>query len=268
MNAKVKFRGKTTIILILISYFIFGRALTYFSSTDVFISIANQIHFSINHLCNYISILFYIIQLIIYCFLFKSDIIDNNNYHITSINKKPKKLISILIICFVVFALLASSYSIPIGTKFNNSIIGSVVSFILIVLFAPIVEELFFRVILMKKLKIYYRFSITKLILIQAILFYIPHLVNGNYTFYTFYLGIVSGIFFYYTGSIIHSIILHSFANCAYFLFTLNIINYRLPITKPIWFAFFVLLFVFFYFMLRKIVILLRSDETIAVISN
>jgi len=265
---KIKCRERISIIIILVSYFIFGRTLIYCASTDIFISFANRINFSINHLSNYISILFYIIQLLIYWFLFKSDINNKNIYQINSINKTPKTLISILIICFVVFALLASSYSMPVGTKYHNSIIGSVVSFILIVLLAPIVEELFFRVILMNNLRINYRFSNKKLILIQAILFYIPHLVNGNYTFYTFYLGIVSGIFYYYTRSIIHSIMLHTFANCTYFLLTLNIINYRLPITMPIWLTFFLILFIFFYFMLRKIVILLKSDETSVIFKN
>ena len=252
---------KLIVVSVIVIYFIFGRTLTYFSSTDVFIDFAKKIGFSIKHLANYISILFYIIHLMLYLLLFSNDISQKDIYISKLTNRKPKKIISIIIVSFTIFAFLVSSISIPIGTKFNNSIIGAVVSFLLMVLFAPIAEELFFRVILINHLRRNYEYTIKKIILIQAFLFYIPHLLNGNYTLYTFYIGIISGIFYYYTESIIYSIILHSLANCATFLLTLNVINYRLPITTPIWFVLFIFLFAFFYYMLRNLVKILEKHE-------
>lgn len=261
MMKNKQIRDKLIVVSVIVIYFIFGRTLKYFASTNVFIDFANKIGFSINHLANYISILFYIFHLLLYFLLFNNDISRKDIYISKLKNKKPKKIISILIVSFTIFAFLVSSISIPIGTKFNNSIIGAVVSFLLIVLFAPIAEELFFRVILMNHLRRNYQYTIKKIILIQAFLFYIPHLLNGNYTLYTFYIGIISGIFYYYTESILYSIILHSLANCATYLLTLNVINYRLPITTPIWFGFFILLFAFFYYMLRQLIKILEKHE-------
>ncbi len=261
MIDKITLYKKISVIIILISYILFGRTLKYFASTEIFISFAKQINFSINHLSNYISIMFYILQLMLYWFLFKGDIIDKSIYNTNSITNKSKKIIAILIVCLAIFSFLASSYSIPIGTKFNNSIIGAFVSFILLVIFAPIVEELFFRVIIIKQLQTYYRLSFIKMILIQSILFYIPHLVDWNSSLYPLYLGIVSGIFYYCTGSIIYSILLHSITNCASYLITLNIINYRLPFIAPIWYIFFIVIFSFFYYMLYQLVKIVKPNE-------
>lgn len=268
MTEKNSGSDKILIIFLLIMYFLFGKLLSYCASKDFFIAFARQINFSIRHLSNYISIIFYIIQLLIYWFLFRDKIIEPKLFCVNNVSKQSKHIIIILIICFAVFAFLVTSHSIPIGTKFNNSFFGAVVSFILVVLIAPFSEELFFRVILIGHIRKYYDSSVKRIIILQSVLFYIPHLMNGNYTLYTFYVGVITGIFYCYTGSIVYCVILHSLSNFASYLITLNIINYRLPITIPIWIAFFIISFVFFYHMLHKLIKTTAPFESIVKNTN
>lgn len=80
------------------------------------------------------------------------------------------------------------------------------VSFVIFVLFAPVVEELLYRGIMMNLLNP--RFGVGKAIIISALLFTVAHFSSFMWI-HTFVCGILCGYYYYRSGKIVVPIIIH-----------------------------------------------------------
>jgi membrane protease YdiL (CAAX protease family) len=87
------------------------------------------------------------------------------------------------------------------------------------------VEEIFFRKIMIDELVNIIPKKIWLIILIQALIFYIAHLPDGNWGLHVFLSGIVLGVIYICTGSSGYSILVHILYNTTGFLFMTQILN-------------------------------------------
>ncbi len=150
--------------------------------------------------------------------------------HIKKITKKELITSVFLSISCILLAFITSNIILKIfpevisGAKKISNIIESnnlKVNILVVVITAPIIEELIYRLITFNILK--KTFSIKISIIIQAIFFSLLH--ANLYQFgYTFVLGIILGILMAKTNNIILPILTHSLNNLISLLFSLNII--------------------------------------------
>jgi membrane protease YdiL (CAAX protease family) len=89
-----------------------------------------------------------------------------------------------------------------------------VVSSFVMVFLGPFAEEVLFRGVLFSEIISCYQLKPVYVILFQAIIFYIVHLVvGGQFALTILFLGIITGTFVFYTKSLFFSFIFHSFYN-------------------------------------------------------
>ena len=106
-----------------------------------------------------------------------------------------------------------------------------------VLIFLPILEELFFRKLIFKGLIIKYS-NIVLALAISSALFAISHLSLEN-AVPTFLLGIVSGFIYYKTSSILYPILLHIFSNLIWFALLLDPNDYYWKIQNQLNFGLF-----------------------------
>ena len=116
------------------------------------------------------------------------------------------------IVMFVVNFLSIAMGSAPAGVTAQQ--IGSHWLFYIIMLlvFNPIVEELFFRKLILERLRV---LGTRQAILVSAIFFALPHVISQGIAqmFYTFVLGLVWGTVTIKSGKLLPAILLHAFSN-------------------------------------------------------
>lgn len=102
--------------------------------------------------------------------------------------------------------------------------VAKLVSLLHIMVFAPVVEELFFRKLIFKKLSENYSKPILPLFVSSA-LFALSHFSLVN-TIPTFMFGVISAFIYYRTNSIFNSILAHIFSNLIWSALTIGL-NYQ-----------------------------------------
>jgi membrane protease YdiL (CAAX protease family) len=91
----------------------------------------------------------------------------------------------------------------------------------------PISEELLFRGILLNEIKECYKTSPCLAIAYQAIVFFVLHIIlSGKYSFYLFLVGIITGVFCFYTSSLLYGLVFHICNNIIALILSTSIINF------------------------------------------
>ncbi|MBQ8403908.1 MAG: CPBP family intramembrane metalloprotease [Clostridia bacterium] len=140
--------------------------------------------------------------------------------------KRPislKSFLAIVCVCFTIAAvgsfignMWVNFWSLPFGGAGEDALsavltsIDPVQMFICTGIVAPIIEEFFFRKLLIDRM---YKYGETMTIFVTALLFGLFH-QNFSQFFYTFGIGLVLGYLYCRTGSYIHVTILHMVFNC------------------------------------------------------
>jgi membrane protease YdiL (CAAX protease family) len=90
----------------------------------------------------------------------------------------------------------------------------------------PISEELLFRGILLDEIKECYKLPPCLAILYQAIVFFVLHIIiSGKYAPYLFLIGIITGVLYFYTSSLVYGLVFHICNNIIAFVLSTGIID-------------------------------------------
>jgi membrane protease YdiL (CAAX protease family) len=148
---------------------------------------------------------------------------------IGTMDRRGKVLYSGVIFATVIFIIISSSAS-PAPQYFPSFNSGNIIFWVrysfIICLFGPLGEELFFRGIVFDEIKDCYNLSPRLIIFYQTLVFFIFHLLfSSNISLVIFLIGIATGIFVFYTNSLLYSIIFHVCYNSFVFLCQVGIIN-------------------------------------------
>ncbi|MGL4742514.1 MAG: lysostaphin resistance A-like protein [Sarcina sp.] len=162
-----------------------------------------------------------VVTLILIKFILKKDIKTTLNFKKFEISKL-QVIIPLGVGGCLFFSMLVNMIIGPIishGTPDTNIVNHANLAILIVggVIFGPIAEELIFRGVLLKKLKVL--LGAKPAIFISAIAFGVFHW-SFIQTSYTFFLGIGLALIYLYTDSLIGSIVLHMTANLISFLFT------------------------------------------------
>ena len=154
-------------------------------------------------------------------YLIRKKLTNNNSFNMKIENKRiiPFLVIGSIVLLFGIADPIGNLIPMPENFKKAFMVFGSqtgIFAFLLLVIAAPILEELLFRGIILDGLLKKYSPFVS--ILISSILFGVAHLnpwqfVNG------LIIGIFSGWVYYRTRSLLPSIIIHASANLSGFLF-------------------------------------------------
>ena len=121
----------------------------------------------------------------------------------------------------IAMSLIYNSIIFKIYNKINNIDNKIIILIVASCIIGPIIEEIIFRKLLLKKLLI--KYGERKAILIEVIIFSILHL-NITEAIYAFIIGIVLSNIYLKENKLIYPIIIHSFGN----LFSLIIYKYNI----------------------------------------
>lgn len=259
-----RFVKKFTIIFMYIMILLAGKTIEYLSTFQCFIDLADAINFSVNTFVIIVNIIFYSVFLFLCSVFFRKGLFSNETWSVNVLNRKQVQLIVILFVVFIGYTLIINNNSAPLGKKIYKSNLAVLLEFCVVVVLGPISEEIFFRKILIDYFESVYHYSAKKVILLQSVLFYIPHFINGNITFIIFYVGIISGIMYYYSKSIIYSILLHVLCNISALIFIANIIHVKMIFPWYIIGISFISVFVIVFVILREFIAISKSRKTIA----
>ena len=92
--------------------------------------------------------------------------------------------------------------------------------------FGPYSEELLFRGIFLDEIKRGYTLPPHTVIFYQAAVFYIFHVIfSGNFLLQSFIIGIITGIFCFYTNSLLYGLVLHICNNITAVMLSTGVIN-------------------------------------------
>jgi membrane protease YdiL (CAAX protease family) len=145
--------------------------------------------------------------------------------------------------------------------NFSNMIFWVRYSFIICFL-GPFGEELFFRGIVFDEIKHCYNLSPRFIIFYQALIFYVFHfLFSNNFSLVMFLIGIITGVFVFYTNSLLYSIIFHICYNSFFFLCHTGVIN--LIKYKTLFFVFISLMVLSFLLIILFIHLFINHMKTI-----
>jgi membrane protease YdiL (CAAX protease family) len=201
------------------------------------------------------SILFIFVQaffLVIPLFFYKKAIIKTYILRIKTTGSMDRRGILFFLanlFSMIIYIIICSAYSGPQDFPlFNLKYIIFWIRHIFILCFlAPFCEELLFRGIVQNEIKRCYNISPRLVIFYQACIFFAFHfLLSSNLPSVTFLLGIVTGIFAFYTDSLLYGLLYHMCYNLFILLTQTGIINlFELEISYfiiiPLTFLFFIL---------------------------
>jgi membrane protease YdiL (CAAX protease family) len=145
-----------------------------------------------------------------------------------AVNTQGKLLIALTMLFILLYLVAGSVYLTPqIFPPFDYKNIIFWVRYIFILcLFGPFVEELLSRGIILDELRRCYILTPRLTIFYQALLFYGLHIMlAGAYSLDTLLFGVATGIFCFYTNSLLYGLILHICWNIGFLLFQTGIIN-------------------------------------------
>jgi membrane protease YdiL (CAAX protease family) len=144
------------------------------------------------------------------------------------IDVRGKLLYGGIVLSMILYIIASSSYVAPQyfpPFNFNNIVFWVRYSFILCFL-GPFGEELFFRGVVFDEIKQCYNLSPRLIIFYQALVFFIFHVFfSSNISLVIFLVGIISGVFVFYTNSLLYSFIFHVCYNSFIFLCQIGTIN-------------------------------------------
>jgi membrane protease YdiL (CAAX protease family) len=194
-----------------------GFILKNLANTQSFIDLARRIGFSLPTLLSTMSLLFYIFVLMLLLVMYNAVKIEKEN---TVMKKGLKPQFSLSIICFFLFvslySYLVSVMMQPMPVVFN-SLLAIIVTYSLLFIVGPIVEEMLFRKILISHLVNDYHLSRKVSISLSVFFFYIGHYLNGSTGIVLIVLGLYCSLLFIATDSIMIPIVTHSVYNVIVF---------------------------------------------------
>jgi membrane protease YdiL (CAAX protease family) len=131
------------------------------------------------------------------------------------VTMRGKLLVAAIIIFMILSIVVNFLFSEQgISSKFPHFNIKNIVFWIryifIVCFFGPYTEELLFRGIFLEEIKECYKLSPRSVIFCQAVAFYGLHVIfSGNFAIQPFLIGIITGIFCFYTGSLLYGFIFH-----------------------------------------------------------
>jgi membrane protease YdiL (CAAX protease family) len=152
------------------------------------------------------------------------------------------KLLILAVIIFMILSifinfLFSGQETSSVFPPFNIRYIVFWIRYIFIVcFFGPYTEELFFRGVFLDEIKECYKLSTRSVIFYQAVVFYGLHVIfSGNFAIQPFLIGIITGIFCFYTNSLLYGFIFHVCNNIIVAMLLTGIINTTgLRISNPV----------------------------------
>jgi membrane protease YdiL (CAAX protease family) len=192
-------------------------------TSKYFLSLANFVHLPAKLMVMFIITVHYIIILILLLYIFRIKKYELPLFSFKSVDGKSRKNIFLISVMFLVFVFFGLKYDEPTTKILFTNQFELVFFFISYGVFIPFVEELLFRCILIREITYVFDIKIKTVIIIQAIAFYLPHLIISTSGLDVLFFGIIAGVFFYYSKSISYSIILHTCNNFMIFCFYTNI---------------------------------------------
>jgi membrane protease YdiL (CAAX protease family) len=211
------------------------------------------------------SVLFIFMQaffLVIPLFFYRKTIIKTYMSRIKtvgSIDKQAVILFLATLFSMIIYVIICSAYSKPQNLpSFDLKYIIFWTRYIFILCFlAPFCEEFLFRGIVLSEIKHCYNFTPRLIIFSQACIFFVFHfLFANNFPAVTLLLGIVTGIFAFYTNSLLYSLLYHICYNLFIFLMQTGIVN--LSEVKISYFIIIPLTFLFFFLNILSVILFIR----------
>jgi membrane protease YdiL (CAAX protease family) len=149
-----------------------------------------------------------------------------------NVTMREKLLVTIIIISIQLYIIVVSLYSsaqqvLPQFPPFTPAYTIFWFCYIFAdCFFGPYTEELLFRGLFLDEIKECYKLSPRSVILCQAAAFYSFHVIcSGRYAPYLFLIGIITGIFCFYTNSLLYGLIFHVCNNIVANLLITGVIN-------------------------------------------
>ena len=199
-------------------FFMFGLFMKNFATTETFHALGQTLDFSSATLLYFLQFAFYVVLTAAVLVLRRAK------------SFAPKKVPAVLgvravIVLSVLF--LVAVYCLQLGVlpflSFQALAYNSFLAIALLggtlVVFAPVMEELFFREIMLDHVIMERGMTRTGGIILGSVLFFLPHIFNGNFSWTILFLGVFVSLLFVYTRRILVAMILHGCINLTGMLF-------------------------------------------------
>ena len=193
-------------------FFMFGLFMKNFATTETFHALGQTLDFSSATLLYFLQFAFYVVLTAAVLVLRRAK------------SFAPKKVPAVLgvravIVPSVLF--LVAVYCLQLGVlpflSFQALAYNSFLAIALLggtlVVFAPVMEELFFREIMLDHVIMERGMTRTGGIILGSVLFFLPHIFNGNFSWTILFLGVFVSLLFVYTRRILVAMILHGCIN-------------------------------------------------------
>lgn len=199
-------------------FFLNGLFTKSFANTDVFQSMGQMLDFSA-------PTLIFLLQFVFYLVLTISVLLLRRTSLFLPIKIPPVIEVRESLVPSILF--LAAGFSLQIGARaffpYQGLSYNSFLAIFLLggtlVILAPIMEELFFREIMLDHFLAERKMTKAGAITLGAILFFIPHLFNENFSFINLVFGFFIALVFLYTRKILVVVVFHACVNLVGLLF-------------------------------------------------
>ncbi len=199
-------------------FFLGGLFLKSFANTEVFRSMGQMLDFSVTTLMFFLQFIFYLVLAIAVLLLRRTSLFCPDK--VPAVIEARKALApSALFLAAVLFLQIGARAFIPCQTLSYNSLLAMFLFGSTLVILAPIMEELYFREIMLDHFLVEKKMTRAGAITLSAILFFLPHLFNENLSFVNFVFGFFIALVFLYTRKILLAIIIHACMNLVGLLF-------------------------------------------------
>jgi membrane protease YdiL (CAAX protease family) len=250
---------KIVLVFLCISFFVSTKLFEYAGTLPDFMQFAESINFSTGTLGMCLVAAFYLVAILVCVVLLETGIKKTiGSLKNTTENRKELFVIFGIVLLFCGYSFLVNHAAPAIGQKNFASDFAIYVWFSVLVVLGPVAEELFFRVVLIESFEKLYGYRKWKSILFQACLFYGPHFINGNISFLVIYLGLINGILYYHTRSIVFPLVMHALMNLTGFFALANVFRTRWVVELPYMVCVFVVFAVAIICLMRRYLLLQR----------
>lgn len=199
-------------------FFVGGLFLKSFANTEVFQSLRHMLNFSVPTLMFFLLFIFYLLLAIAVLLLRRTTLFRPDKAP-ALIEARMALVPSALFLAAVLFLQVGARTFFPFQTLSYNSLLAIFLFGGTLVILAPIMEELFFREIMLGHFLVEKKMSRAGAITLGAILFFLPHLFNENLSFVNLVFGFFIALVFLYTRKILLAIIIHACLNLVGLLF-------------------------------------------------
>jgi membrane protease YdiL (CAAX protease family) len=180
-----------------------------------------------------------------------------------TLDMRGKWLFIATVLSTIIYIIIGSAYFSP--QKFPPFDLKNMLFWIphifIICFLAPSGEEIFFRGIVLNEMKYCYNISPRLIIFLQALLFFLIHfLFSSSFPLVIFMLGLVTGVFAFYTDSLLYSLIFHVCYNLFILLRQTGVIN--LSEYKISYYYIFLLILLFFTLNILFILFFIKHMKT------